>query len=485
MFSRRRPKQSQRNKNSPIPSTSTESVSIKDDSVPLLDKKRPKLLLDVAYRSWKSDLYTDVTIVVGTERFKAHRLILASLSDYFPPLFKVDEKDSGEVTLHKIEPEDFSVLLHFAYTGVLKITKENVQNILIAADYLSIGEVKALCMEFMVSQLDCDNVCDVLMFTRAYSLLDLEQKALDFLKSNLDNVSTSASFSQLDPKFLIDIFEDDNLIIYQNNVVLRSQDRELAILNSIMRYLAQKPKQDPDVVDMMIRCVRMPLLRKEMIKQCLKNFKNLEKSVIIQKYVRLRDIATRYRNGVQNRKETEDIPDTWLRLRKLASFKITNGQSCYAAEGEIVFTPDPPSSLHNDVNLEIRRIDIFMRRWDGRLVVGGLKVSYRSSIPDDGPREDYVRGRIETQREHRFLELEPNEYIVKVVIGAGWLIDRLGFVTNTGRTWGPFGGPGGSEYTECAPEGVLSYLWDINCDTVRTQGEDAIHNLNLRWVSFE
>jgi len=53
------------------------------------DTKRCTSLLHTAYQCFKEGLYTDVTVVVEGTRFDTHRLVLASLSDFFPPLFKV------------------------------------------------------------------------------------------------------------------------------------------------------------------------------------------------------------------------------------------------------------------------------------------------------------------------------------------------------------------------------------------------------------
>lgn len=50
----------------------------------------------------------------------------------------------------------------------------------------------------------------------------------------------------------------------------------------------------------------------------------------------------------------------------------------------------------------------------------------------------------------------PGEHLVGVFGGAGWYIDRIGFITSTGRRIGPFGGPGGAPYELIAKNGLAA-----------------------------
>uniref|UniRef100_A0A0B7AN37 BTB domain-containing protein n=1 Tax=Arion vulgaris TaxID=1028688 RepID=A0A0B7AN37_9EUPU len=477
--------------NAPMSDTNNEqqdSLLSTENELNTSDTKRSQKLLDVAFQSWKAGLYTDVTIVVGEQRLSAHRIVLASLSDYFPPLLKLDAKESGEVTLHNIQPDDFSILLNYAYTGEVDITKENVQNILIASDYLNIKHVKDMCIKFMTANYACDDVCDVLEFAMEYPLSDLTESALQFLKENLDNVSKTESFMQLKPTFLEKFFDDDNLVLYSSKISLKSAKREELIFTAVLRYLSKSPNSSSEVINAMMKTVRMTQLPKDAAMNCLENFKTLKDNEIIKKYVRLRDVAVKF---VQQSKErgsgyrnTQGIPESWFRSRKYATFSFFQRDVRYAAGGEIEPSPEPPNFLYNDCNLEIKRIEIWLRRWDTRLVIGGLSLSYRSAS-DDNRILEYRRGSCPGPHGQHIVELEPDEFIIKVVLGSGYLIDRLGFETSRGRVFGPFGGPGGSDRTELAPSGALSYLFDINCDSVITQGSEAIFNLMFRWITFE
>ncbi|CAL1536706.1 unnamed protein product, partial [Lymnaea stagnalis] len=453
--------------------------------------QRKAKLFKVAFQSWQMGLYTDVTFVVGQQRFAAHRLVMASVSDYFPALFKIDERESGEVTLHNIAPQDFAVLLKFAYTGQVDVTSDNVQSVLIAADYLSIEFVKQECGSFMGAHLEFENVCDALVFAMNYSMNNLEDLAIDFLKENLEDVSKTNGFSQLDPEFLIKLLEDDNLVLYHNKIVLKSVEREKLVLNAVLRYLSVRKIQEPATVEILFKTVRLPEIPKDAMKKSIKNFKQFKKNETIKRLLKLREVAVKYLDKRRRSyslttdisSEALEVPDTWFRSRKLASFSVSNGRVRYAAEGQLMRSPIAPGYLFNDPNLEIHKIDLWIRLWDGRPVIGGLKLVYRKP-KSQGRYLEYFKGDCNHAIQHHVVEMEPNELIVEVVIGSGYLIDRLSFKTNLGRKYGPFGGPGGREHIETTPRGTFSYLFDINCDSLTTQGSDAIFNLMLRWITF-
>ena len=61
----------------------------------------------------------DVTLSVGGQTFPAHRVLLCAASTYFQAMFTGDmvEQHKDTVCIHSIEPEVFSKVLDFIYTG--------------------------------------------------------------------------------------------------------------------------------------------------------------------------------------------------------------------------------------------------------------------------------------------------------------------------------------------------------------------------------
>ncbi|CAL1541565.1 unnamed protein product, partial [Lymnaea stagnalis] len=431
--------------------------------------KRQQKLVEVAFQSWKSGLYTDVTFLIDQEKFPAHRLVMVALSDYFTALFKNCEKESGDITLHKISPEDFAIILKFAYTGQVDVTSDNVQSVLIAADYYRIDTMRKECIKFMASYLDVDNVCNVLMFAIEYSFLSLEEKSLSFLKQNWEGIFKTEFFQILDPLYLAGILEDDNLVLYSNKVLLKSADREILALNTVLHFLTHRRIDDPSVCQRLIRAVRFPFIPQDALNHC---FATVEMD--LHETLRLKE-------AVEAERVAAEVPGSWSQPRKFTSPEIlmyTLSEMNGAYESEIKSFQKFPA------NFEIHSIDL----WIQRMVVdaiGGLQVRYRDPTSGHLCPFKYEQGDCQKSIAHHYVELQKNEFITKVIT-SGYLIESLGFETNFGLKYGPFGSQYGFVKRVVAPESPFSYLIDIKCDTMPKDIEGrCLLGLKLDWVTFK
>jgi len=450
--------------------------------------QRSTLLLNSACRCFKEGLYTDVTVVVGESRFDTHRLVLVSISDFFPPLLKMDQSNTGEVILNEIEAEDFATILRFAYTGEVHLTTHNVQGVLMAADYLSVTGVSRACEKFMAKNLEIDNVCSVISFATNYSLKFLKEKSIDFFCNNLDSLSKTSDFLTLDFNFLLEMFDDDNLVLYKGGI-LQSMEREELILCSVLRYLSQTPPPSSEVIEGLIRCVRLPQLKEDILKKNMKKFKDLKKNEIIRSYLKKSEIASKCIGKDSSDSEWKDagIPHMWMRKRKLAAFKIHDGKRQYAAGGQVGRCNGPPQKFHTDPDLEIAEVHVWIRIWYDHPVIGGLLVKYRRvGEEEEEIIKEYSKGTVNQNSWKRYSAvLQKGEYIISATVGHGHLLDALTFDTDLGYTTVRMGGAGGNSIEEKAPKGSISYLHDINCMSVSATGEQAIYNLQFQWITFD
>ncbi len=79
---------------------------------------------------WKNKAHTDVTLLVNNKRIQAHKVILASRSEYFDRLVfgSMKERDQDEIDMKEIEDVDlFEDILEYAYTGSIAFSGINVQ----------------------------------------------------------------------------------------------------------------------------------------------------------------------------------------------------------------------------------------------------------------------------------------------------------------------------------------------------------------------
>ncbi|XP_055898267.1 kelch-like protein 12 isoform X2 [Biomphalaria glabrata] len=438
------------------------------------DSSRPQKLLEVASHCLKTGLYTDVTFIVGERKFPAHRLVMDSISDYFKSLFKAKVYSQGEVIIENVSAESFQILLDFAYNGRVEITFDNVSRLLLAADYFTIDFIREWCMQHIVLYINIENVCDVIMFALEHNLHDLLDSAIGFLKKNVDGVSKNDTFSSLEPKFLSALFNDDNLILYNHNIPLKPLDSEKLLLEVIMRYITLREKKNKTFdAKTLLGTVRWPILNEKTIVSCLHNLPNFAHCDVINKFVQLSNPATRFSDL-----DIAKVKETWMKPRHIL-VSLHSSNTVYAIKENVLL-----SCINVDFNNEISRVDIWTRRWDGRPVIGKIKVVYRNvNTPDEVL--EYSQGDGKSSIGHESLDLRPGEFITKVVVKSGKVIDNLYFETNMKQKLGPCGGPGGDMAVEKGEDEMSSYLYDISCCSELTLGATAICNLMLRWVTFK
>ncbi|KAK0050816.1 actin-binding protein IPP [Biomphalaria pfeifferi] len=312
------------------------------------------------------------------------------------------------------------------------------------------------------------------MFALEHNLQDLLDSAIGFLKKNVDGVSKNDTFSSLEPKFLSALFNDDNLILYNHNIPLKPLDSEKLLLEVIMRYITLREKKNKTFdAKTLLGSVRWPVLNEKTIVSCLHNLPNFAHCDVINKFVQLSNPATRFSDL-----DIAKVEETWMKPRHIL-VSLHSSNTLYAIKENVLL-----SCINVDFNNEISRVDVWTRSWDGRPVIGKIKVVYRNV---NTPNEvlEYSQGDDKSSIGHESLDLRPGEFITKVVVKSGKLIDNLYFETNMKQKLGPCGGPGGDMAVEKGEDEMSSYLYDISCCSELTLGATAICNLMLRWVTFK
>ena len=98
----------------------------------------------------KDGILCDVTITVGGRKIHAHKNVLAASCPYFETMFTgtFPESNQREVSIREVDEEAIETLIVFCYTSSIEVEKNNVQDLLAAACFLQIVEVKvSLCLQ--------------------------------------------------------------------------------------------------------------------------------------------------------------------------------------------------------------------------------------------------------------------------------------------------------------------------------------------------
>ena len=73
------------------------------------------------------------------------------------------ESRQNSITLKSMDPNSVELLIEFAYTAQIRITEENVQDVLPVSCILQICPVKKACCDFIQSQLDPSNCIGIII----------------------------------------------------------------------------------------------------------------------------------------------------------------------------------------------------------------------------------------------------------------------------------------------------------------------------------
>ena len=141
----------------------------------------------------------DVVFICHSEqiprRLAAHRLIMATLSDYFRLLF--ERNAQVEIIINDIDADILEKLILYAYEGSLDMHSNNVTVILAAAHRFQILEIVQACVRFLERQLHASNCLGLYKLAAEHHLPELAQIIWTYILVGLlfliSSCSTNAS----------------------------------------------------------------------------------------------------------------------------------------------------------------------------------------------------------------------------------------------------------------------------------------------------
>ena len=226
--------------------------------------KHPKEALEVMQALRVADKLCDVTLRVGEEEVRAHKVVLASSSPYFRAMFTggMKEEEMSSVSLQGISPTSLNVLINFAYTAEIQISEHNVCSLLPAATMLQMSHVIEACSVFLEHQLDPSNCIGIADFAAAHGCLELEQKARAFLLKNFCEVIQSDEFVTLP-------YSQVSGLLHQEELNIRCESE---VYKSVIRWISHDIEGRLCKLDSLLSGVRLTNLPvcflEKQLKQC-------------------------------------------------------------------------------------------------------------------------------------------------------------------------------------------------------------------------
>ena len=214
-------------------------------------------VLRIQYDFALNQKFTDFKLRAGGKTVHCHRSVIAAKSEYFR---SICDSGSTEAALdYSVTKEEDSYILdcviRYLYLGQTDITKQNVMSLVLAADFIRHNELKRQCEDYMISQVNVQNLMTYHRLSEKAHLPELNKACQQFSLENFSQVVSTEWYLSLSIKEVEEYLRDDAL-----NVV--SEDD---VIDAILKWLqssraSQKGKED--YMEVLMPCIRLEFCTK-------------------------------------------------------------------------------------------------------------------------------------------------------------------------------------------------------------------------------
>ncbi|XP_053477749.1 kelch-like protein 10 isoform X1 [Ictalurus furcatus] len=124
----------------------------------------------------------DVVLRVDEVEFKVHKIILCARSPCFRALFTKGSSSEQKVyTMTNVSPDIMELIIHYIYTKEIRVTTDNVQALLVMADYLFMRDLVRDCCDFQKAHLSPENCLGIWQYADVHSYNVLQDHSYSYL----------------------------------------------------------------------------------------------------------------------------------------------------------------------------------------------------------------------------------------------------------------------------------------------------------------
>lgn len=203
----------------------------------------------------KSSVLCDYSLVAEGEVINVHKAVLAACSDYFHVMLTGSMRESREglVELKGVSCTGLQVVVDFAYSGVLELDSDNVEEVLAAATHLQVTDAVDLCSRYLEAAITIENCVDILNLTELYSLEHTREETRKFILERFEVFAESEHYYKLTSTQMASLLSENCLRVMS----------EYRLFELVLKWIAfDKANRESSVADLM-RNVRLPLLSGE------------------------------------------------------------------------------------------------------------------------------------------------------------------------------------------------------------------------------
>ena len=192
-----------------------------------------------------ADQFNDVTVIAGSERIAANRLVLACYSKFFESTFlsPTTERYQTEVEIQKYDGKIVRALIDFMYSGKINILIANAPQMIAVADFLQMDNVKQYCFEFLEENLTVQNCLKIVMFATDYNWPSALKTTYELIGDNFDQIVYTDNFKDLSKAALECLISEP----------ISTKVPPSSLYNSILSWTQQKESRKVDFAKLFLR----------------------------------------------------------------------------------------------------------------------------------------------------------------------------------------------------------------------------------------
>ncbi|XP_032752673.1 TD and POZ domain-containing protein 5-like [Rattus rattus] len=150
---------------------------------------------------WENSLFTDCSLVVAGQEFRAHKAILAARSPVFRAMFENEMLESltDRIEIHDIHLQVFKEMMAFIYTGKAPHlhSYSMATGLLAAADKYALQGLKVMCEDALCRNLSVKNAVPTLILADLHRAEHLKTKVMDFIILHASEVSETVGWKSM------------------------------------------------------------------------------------------------------------------------------------------------------------------------------------------------------------------------------------------------------------------------------------------------
>ena len=233
------------------------------------------------WQFWQDRFLTNLTLLVGPDRIpiKVHDIILATHFEYFRSMFSSGLKESTgtEIPLPCVGPEDFRLILNYAYSGKANATKENVFKMVFLANYFGCDELINRCCNFVKKFINLNNC--VKLFKMISDINELKKNCLLFIVDRLPEVN-KADLSALPVELLLEIFKHPAAVMDDDDDDYDAAESEKQLFQLLWDKVKLLPQDEKDEWTVkVLKAIHLPIIDNKFLQPLLREVKHIPEAV--------------------------------------------------------------------------------------------------------------------------------------------------------------------------------------------------------------